>query len=56
MKNLLTMTKPKALHLIFHIIENDNEKLVYADVKKPNLEEIFESLTKEGENSAVKKW
>tara|TARA_Y100000310_G_scaffold339954_1_gene434248 strand:+ start:6600 stop:7541 length:942 start_codon:yes stop_codon:yes gene_type:complete len=55
---LIVYTKDaeKTLHLIFHIIENDNEKLVYADVKKPNLEEIFESLTKEGESSVVKKW
>ena len=43
---IYTNNAEKTLHVIFHILENDKEKLVYADVKKPDLTEIFEGLTK----------
>ncbi|HLC72259.1 MAG TPA: ABC transporter ATP-binding protein [Candidatus Nanoarchaeia archaeon] len=36
----------KTLHMILHIIENDQERLIYADIKKPGLSEVFKALTK----------
>ena len=29
-----------------HIIENDQERLIYADIRKPGLSEVFKALTK----------
>ncbi len=37
----------KILHEIIHIIENTNDKLLYVDVQKPTLEEVFQGLTKD---------
>jgi len=37
----------KILHEILHIIENTNQRLIYVDVQRPTLEEVFESLTKD---------
>jgi ABC-2 type transport system ATP-binding protein len=45
---VITTTKAeKILHEILHIIENIGEKLVYVDVQRPTLEEVFRSLTKD---------
>ena len=35
----------RILHEILHIIENEDEKLVYVDVKKPSLLDVFNRLT-----------
>jgi ABC-2 type transport system ATP-binding protein len=35
------------LHEILHIIQRANEKLIYVDVQRPTLEEVFRSLTKD---------
>ena len=45
----------KSLHVIFHILENDKEKLIAADIKKPSLEEMFENLTKNEEKTKEKR-
>ena len=37
----------RILHEILHIIENTKDKLIYVDVQKPTLEEVFQSLTKD---------
>ncbi len=37
----------RILHEILHIIENTKDKLIYADIQKPTLEEVFQSLTKD---------
>tara|TARA_Y100000310_G_C20656388_1_gene802194 strand:- start:1179 stop:2129 length:951 start_codon:yes stop_codon:yes gene_type:complete len=42
-----TTEAEKILHEILHIIENAGEKLIYVDVERPTLEEIFQSLTKD---------
>ena len=42
---IYTNQAEKTLHTILHIIERDKEKLIYADIKKPDLTEIFEGLT-----------
>lgn len=42
---IYTAEAEKTLHMIFHIIENDQERLIYADVKKPSLAEVFRALT-----------
>tara|TARA_Y100000310_G_scaffold300411_1_gene336067 strand:- start:120 stop:1064 length:945 start_codon:yes stop_codon:yes gene_type:complete len=47
--NKLMIKTPNAertLHEIIHIIENTNEKLIYVDIQKPHLTEIFTQLTK----------
>ncbi len=36
----------KTLHMLLHIIENDKERLIYADIRKPSLSEVFKALTK----------
>ncbi|MDP1695076.1 MAG: ABC transporter ATP-binding protein [Candidatus Woesearchaeota archaeon] len=41
-----TAEAEKTLHMILHIIENDKERLVYADIRKPSLGEVFKALTK----------
>ncbi|MBI1972769.1 ABC transporter ATP-binding protein [Candidatus Woesearchaeota archaeon] len=41
-----TAEAEKTLHMILHIIENDKERLVYADIRKPSLTEVFKALTK----------
>lgn len=35
----------KLLHQILHAVEEMNEKLLFAEIKKPSLEEIFEKIT-----------
>jgi ABC-2 type transport system ATP-binding protein len=48
-KNRLIIYTPKAektLHALLHIIEDTNQTLLDIDVNKPNLNEVFESLTK----------
>ncbi len=45
----------KLMHVIFHILENDKEKLIAADIKKPSLEEMFENLTKNEEKNEGEK-
>ncbi|MBT4576835.1 ABC transporter ATP-binding protein [Candidatus Woesearchaeota archaeon] len=37
----------RILHEILHIIENTKDKLIYVDVQRPTLEEVFQSLTKD---------
>ncbi len=41
-----TAEAEKTLHMILHIIENDQERLIYADIRKPGLSEVFKALTK----------
>jgi len=41
-----TAEAEKTLHMILHIVENDKERLVYADIRKPSLTEVFKALTK----------
>ncbi len=40
-----TTDAEKTLHNILHIIENENEKLLYVDIRKPSLREVFETVT-----------
>ncbi len=42
-----TTKAERILHEILHIIENTGEKLVYVDVQRPTLEEVFQSLTRD---------
>lgn len=35
----------KVLHNMLHIIENENDKLLYVDIRKPSLKEVFASIT-----------
>ncbi len=42
-----TKKAERVLHEILHIIENTGEKLLYVDVQRPTLEEVFQSLTKD---------
>ena len=41
-----TAEAEKTLHMILHIIENDKERLIYADIRKPGLPEVFKALTR----------
>ncbi len=41
-----TAEAEKVLHMILHIIENDKERLIYADIRKPGLPEVFKALTR----------
>ena len=42
---VFTSDAEKTLHNILHIIENMNEKLLYVDIRKPSLREVFETIT-----------
>ena len=42
-----TKKAERVLHEILHIIENTGEKLLYVDVQRPTLEEVFQSITKD---------
>lgn len=42
-----TPNSERTLHEIIHIIENTRDKILYVDVEKPPLSEIFASLTKD---------
>ena len=42
-----TKKAERILHEILHIIKNTGEKLIYVDVQKPTLEEVFRALTKD---------
>jgi len=49
-ENKLVIKTPnaeKTLHEIVHIIENAGEKLIYVDLEKPPLTEIFTAMTKD---------
>ncbi len=35
----------KMLHGILHVLDNENDKLLYLDVRKPSLQEVFEEIT-----------
>jgi len=42
---VFTSDAERTLHNILHIIENMNEKLLYVDIRKPSLKEVFETIT-----------
>ncbi len=42
-----TENAERLLHEILHIIENTHDKLLYVDVQRPTLEEVFRALTKD---------
>ncbi len=42
---IFTSDAEKTLHNILHIIENMKEKLLYVDIRKPSLREVFETVT-----------
>ena len=44
---IYTPEAEKILHRILLIIKNNKEKIIYLDIKKPSLDEIFEGLVKE---------
>lgn len=42
---IFTNKAEEVLHNILHIIESEGDKLIYVDIKKPSLKEVFEVLT-----------
>ena len=42
---IYTNKAEEVLHAILHILENEGDKLVYVDIRKPSLKEVFEVIT-----------
>ena len=42
---IFTNKAEETLHSILHIVENDGDKLIYVDIRKPSLKEVFEVIT-----------
>ncbi|MEK6861055.1 MAG: ABC transporter ATP-binding protein [Nanoarchaeota archaeon] len=42
---VFTNKAEEVLHSILHILENEGDKLIYVDIRKPSLKEIFEVIT-----------
>ena len=42
---IYTTEADKLVHALLHVLENEHDRLVYLDVKKPSLQEVFEQIT-----------
>jgi ABC-2 type transport system ATP-binding protein len=42
---IYTTEADKLVHALLHVLENEHDRLVYLDIKKPSLQEVFEQIT-----------
>jgi ABC-2 type transport system ATP-binding protein len=42
---IYTNEADKMVHALLHILENEHDRLVFLDVQKPSLQEVFEQIT-----------